>query len=424
MSRDHFVELGVRHVFGGEQPFGISRADRRQHLYCVGKTGTGKSTLFRNMLVQDIAAGQGVILLDPHGDMAEDILDFVPPYRTDDVIFVNVGDREFPLAMNVLDRVQPSDRGRVCDAVVEAFKNIWKDSWGPRLQYILSNCIFSLLECPNSSLLGVQRLVTDERYRLWVIRQVQNPAVKAFWEREFAAWPPALRAEAISPIQNKIGELLIDPSLRNLLGQTTSKFTPRFTLDHRRVLIANLAKGTIGAERSNLLGSLLVSQFQAAAMSRADTPEADRVDSILFVDEFSNFTSEAFVHSLNELRKYRLGIVLAGQFIDQMPRAIRDAVFGNVGSMVAFRVGETDAAMLSREFGSGFDPSLFSSLGNGEVCVKLLDRGQQMQPFLARTHPPVGRRYGKKQNIINRSRERYATPRKVVEDKIFRWLNH
>jgi hypothetical protein len=424
MSLDNFVELGLRHVFGGEQPFGLSYSDSFSHLYCLGKTGTGKSTLLRNIMIQRIESGEGAALIDVHGDLSHELLDYIPPWRTDDVVYCAPADLNYPIAFNPIQSVPQRSRHVAAAAVVQAFKSIWRESWGPRMEYVLYSCIATLLECQNSTLLGVQRLLVDERFREWAIRQVDDPSLRAFWTREFASWDSRLRAEVVSPIQNKIGQLTIDAVTRNILGQVASKFTPRFTMDRKRVLIVNLAKGLIGEDTANLLGALIVSQFQTAAMARADMPEQDRVGFTLVVDEFQNFITDSFAGILAEIRKYKLSLVLANQHLDQLKPEIRSAVFGNVGSMMAFRVGESDATVLSREFGSGFDPRLFSNLANTEVCVKLLEHGNQLDPFLARTWPPIGKRYGTRENIIRRSRERYATPRAVVEDKIRRWMNN
>jgi hypothetical protein len=265
-------------------------------------------------------------------------------------------------------------------------------------------------------------MLSDSLYREWVLKQVKDPALKAIWTREIAAYDKRFFSEVVAPIQNKVGQLLLAAPLRNILGQVASKFTPRFTIDRQRIFIANLSKGLVGEDKANLLGAVLVSQFQAAATSRADTPEEERRDFTLFIDELHNFTTDSFASILAELRKYHLGLVVGHQHLAQLAPEVRNAVFGNVGSLISFRVGESDAAVLSREFGGGFDPALFSNLSNGEICVKLLQDGHHGDPFLAKTNPPTGKRYGRKYNLIRRSRERYATPREVVEAKIHRWL--
>lgn len=409
-------------MFGGEAPMLLSRADLRQHLYVVGKTGTGKSTLLFNLLAGLIESGAGVGLIDPHGDLAEALLDHIPRHRVPDVIYFNP-DPDYPIGFNLLQPVPSHLRHLVASSVVGAFKGAWRESWGPRLEYCLNACLMALLECPNATLLGVQRMLTDAGYREWVVKQVTDDSVRTFWLGEYASWDKRFAAEVVSPIQNKVGQLLMGPT-RLMLGQFRSRFAPQFTMDHRRIFIANLSKGTLGEDKANLLGAMLISQFQTAAMQRANVPESQRVDFTLFVDEVHNFATDSFTSILSEMRKYNLGLVLSNQFLDQLRPGIRDAVFGNVGSMISFRVGESDAAVLSREFGSGFDPRLFSNLGNGEVCAKLMEGGRQYDPFLARTHPPQARRYGRREQIIRHSRERYATPRATVQDKLRRWMQN
>jgi hypothetical protein len=289
------------------------------------------------------------------------------------------------------------------------------------LQYILSMALAALAECQNVTLLGVQRMLVDDAYRRWVLRQVSDVSVQAFWSREYAAYDPRFRAEAIAPIQNKLGSLLQSP-LRNILGQVRSAIDARFIMDNRRILLANLSKGKLGADNANLLGAILVTQFQLAAMARADVAEDERVDFSLAIDEFHNFSTDSFASVLSEARKYRLSMLLAHQYVEQLTDEVRDAVFGNVGSLISFRVSERNADLLSREFGNAYLPETFSSLANYEVCAKVLTGGQHAEPFLGTTLPPVGNRYSRGDMHVRRSRERYATPRAVVEDRIRRWL--
>lgn len=265
-------------------------------------------------------------------------------------------------------------------------------------------------------------MLSDDHYRDWVVQQVKDPAVRSFWVDEFGRYDAKFRREAIAPIQNKVGQLLMAPAIRHILGQVRSAFDPAFIMDHRRILIANLAKGRLGEDKANLLGALLVTQFQLAAMARASVPEEERVDFGLSIDEFHNFTTDAFASILTESRKYRLGLTLSHQYTAQLPEVVRDAVFGNVGTLIAFRVGEADARLLEREFGNSYAASQFTSLDNYEICVKTLVNGRPAEPFLGRTVPPLVRRYGRRKNIVRRSRERYGTARATVEDKLARWL--
>jgi type IV secretory pathway TraG/TraD family ATPase VirD4 len=420
MSADR-ITIGERQIWGGRTSFGISAADRRQHVYVIGKTGTGKSTLLRNMMIQDIEAGRGVGFIDPHGDLAEELLDCIPPSRVRDVVYFNPADREFPIGFNLL-REAGFDRHLVASGIVSAFKNVWRDSWGPRLEYILYCTVAALTGIQNATVLGIQRMLTDERYRKWVVRQVGDPAIRTFWENEFARYDKRFLAEAIAPIQNKVGQLMMSPIIRNVLGQVRSRFNPRFLMDDGRIFIANLAKGRLGEDKANLLGSMLVTAFQLAAMSRTDMPERDCRDWYLYVDEFHNFATESFASILSEARKYRLCLTLAHQFTSQIRPEIRDSVFGNVGTFVAFRVSEADATLLDREYGGGYSARRFTDLGNFEVYVKAILHGEQLEPFSARTNVRIDRRHGRRVNIVRRSRNSFATPRHTVEGRIKRWM--
>lgn len=415
--------MGTREEWGYERPFGLSAKDRRQHLYVVGKSGTGKTTLLRNMILQDIEAGRGVGVIDPHGDLATDLLDHIPRRRAEDVVYFDPADAEHPVGMNPLAGIEPGRRHLVASGIVAALKGVWGDSWGPRLEYILYAAVAAVLDCENVSLLAVQRMLADGKYRSWVVRQVKDPAVRAFWEREFASWDKRFLQEAVAPIQNKVGQILMSPQLRNVLGQVKSRIDPRFVMDRGRIFIANLSKGRLGADKSALVGTLLVAQFHAAAMSRADIPEEDRRDFFLYVDEFQSFASDSFASILSEARKYRLGLTLSHQYLAQLRPEILDAVIGNVGSLVSFRVGHEDAIALERAFGSSYPVNQFTSLSNGEVCAKLLSDGEDWPAFVGRTMPPQGRRHGRRHSIIRRSRERHSRNRAEIEKKIIRWLN-
>lgn len=419
-QNENDVFIGNRDTWNGSEPFGLSHKDRRHHCYVLGKTGSGKSTLLRNMILQDIEAGRGVAFLDPHGDLAEELLEFIPPHRTDDVVYFNPADADFPISFNLLRNPQSSHL--VASGIVAAFKGIWGESWGPRLEYILYATVAALLECPNTSLLGVQRMLVDSEYRAWVVKQVKNPAVRSFWLHEFELYGKQFAQEAIAPVQNKVGQLFMAAPMRNILGQVRSKMDARFIMDTGRIFIANLSKGQLGHDKANLLGALLVTQFQLAAMGRANVPEAERRDFFLYVDEFHNFVTDAFVSILSEARKYRLCLTLSHQYQAQLREDVREAVLGNVGSIIAFRLGHPDANLLASEFGNDYNPRQFTDLANHEVCVKLLVAGEAIAPFVGKTLPPSGTRSGKKARLIRRSREKYATPRHVVEDKIQRWM--
>ena len=419
---DELAYIGRRLAWEGEQVFGLHPTDRRQHTYAIGKTGSGKSTLLRNLFLQDVHAGRGAGLIDPHGDMAIELLDQIPPSRIGDVVYFNPSDLDHPISFNLFRAGDDASRHRIASGIVMAFKSIWRDSWGPRLEHILFAAVAALLECQNTSLLGLQRILVDDEYREWVVRQVRDPIVRSFWLDEFAQYDPRFRREAIAPIQNKVGQLLMAPAIRNILGQVRNRVDVRYIMDHRKILIANLSKGLLGEDKANLLGALLVTQFQQAAMARASVPEEERTDFHLTIDEFQSFSTDSFISMLSESRKYRLCLTLAHQYLDQLPDGVAEAVFGNVGTLIAFRIGEKDAAIVSREFGGHYDSALYSSADNHRVCVKLLSAGRYGDPFLASTLPPLSFRYGRGENLIRRSRERFTKPRRVVEDKIRRWL--
>jgi len=421
-NHDHII-IGEQHGWGDPVVFGISPADQRQHLYIIGKTGSGKTTLLRNLIVQHIAAGHGVGLIDPHGDLAEELLDHIPPCRADHLVYFHPGDLDFPVGLNLLANVAPDDRHLVASGIVGAFKGIWRESWGPRLEYLLYNAIAALLDCENTTLLGVNRLLTDDAYRAWVVRQVRDPFVRDFWANEFAGYDERFRREAIAPIQNKLGQFLLNPVIRNILGQVKSKVSIPFVMDNQRLFIANLSKGRLGHDKANLLGSLLTTQFQLAAMARTNQPEHERRDFYLFIDEFQNFSTDAFAAILAEARKYRLCLTLSHQYVDQLALPIRQAVFGNVGTLIAFRIGNTDAEVLQAEFGNEFAAQQLVDLDRYEVVIKLLESGTNRQPFRAKTFAPLENRVGRREKLIACSRERFATSRAGVEEKLNRWLN-
>ena len=422
MNDEDYITIGERHGWGDPHLFGISAVDQRQHLYVIGKTGSGKTTLLRNLIVQHISVGHGVGLIDPHGDLAEELLHHIPPNRADQLCYFNPGDLEFPISLNLLANVAPDDRHLVASGIVSAFKGIWRDSWGPRLEYILYNAVSAILDCSGATLLGVNRMLTDEKYRAGVIRQIKDPFIRAFWAEEYAGYDPRFQREAIAPIQNKLGQFLLNPAVRNIVGQVKTKVSIPFIMDNGRLLVTNLSKGHIGHDKANLLGSLLTTQFELGALARANRPEAERRDFYLFIDEFQNFSTDAFAAMLAEARKYRLCLILSHQYIDQLSVPVRQAVFGNVGTLVAFRVGHTDAEVLEKEFDNTFSAGTLTDLDRYEAVVKLLEDGTARTPFRARMLPPLENRIGRKEKLIARSRERFATTRATIEGKLNRWM--
>lgn len=412
------VIFGVRDGWGQDTPFSLSTPDRRHHLYAIGKSGTGKTTLLRNMIVQDIAAGRGVGVIDPHGDLAGELLDCIPRSRIEDVAYFDPSDAEYAVGLNLFARVPPDRRHLVASGVVGSFKAIFPDFFGPRMEYVFYAAVAALLDCENVSFLSLPRMLTDARYRAWVVRQVKDPVVRAFWECEFESHDKHTKSEMVSPILNKVGPLLMTPQIRNVLGQVRGRIDARFMMDRGRIFITNLSKGKLGADKAGLLGSLLVTQFQLAAMARADTPEAERRDFFLYVDEFHSFVSDSFASILSEARKYRLCLTLSHQYMGQLKREVAQAVMGNVGTFLAFRVGHADAEELQKLYGNSYAASAFTSLNNGEVYAKMLSDGRDIEPFLGRTLPPLGVWHGRRETIIRRSREKYSRPQSVVEDKI------
>jgi hypothetical protein len=416
MEQDNLIFVGHRHEWGGDTPFGIDVADRRQHIYVIGQTGAGKSTLLRNLILQDIEEGRGVGVIDPHGDLASDILENIPPRRTGDVVYFNPADAD-PLAINLF-RATTDNWHLVASGILSAFKKIWGDSWGPRLEYVLYATLAALLQCNNTSLLGVSRMLHDAKYRNWVVKQVRDPMVRSFWVNEFANYDRGFRQEVIGPIQNKVGQIFLAPALRNVLGQIRTKINFRFMMDEKRIFVANLSKGLIGETHSSLLGSLLVTAFELAALSRADCPVDERQDFFLYADEFHHYATDSFASVLSEARKYRLSLTVAHQYLGQLSKELADAVFGNVGTFLAFRVGESDALVLERQLGGNLTRAHFTALENYELCVRLLNK----EPFLATSLPPLETPRRRRAIVIRHSRRKYCTRRKVVEEKIERWL--
>ncbi len=417
----NIIYIGHRANWGGDSLFGLQAEDARHHTYIIGKTGSGKTTLLRNMIIQQIAAGHGVGVVDPHGDLSEDLLHYIPSWRADHLCYFNPGDLEFPVGLNLLASVASDDRHLVASGIVSAFKGIWRESWGPRMEYILYNAIAALLDCENTTLLGVNRLLTDDAYRAWVVRQIKDPFVREYWTEEFASYDARFRREAIAPIQNKLGQFTLNPIVRNILGQVRNKVSFPFIMDNQRLLIANLSKGKLGHEKANLLGSLLTTQFQLAAMARSIQPEHERRDFYLFIDEFQNFSTDAFASILSEARKYRLCLTLSHQYIDQVPLPIRQAVFGNVGTLIAFRVGHTDADVLHQEFGSTHIAQQFVDLEKFEILIRLMEGGANREPFRGKTLAPLGNASGAPAKLVARSREQFATRRTEVERKLNDW---
>jgi len=413
-----------------KKKFGIKTDDRRRHVYIIGKTGMGKTAMMENMAIQDIQEGRGVGFVDPHGEAAEKLLDFVPQSRINDVVYFNPADLDYPIAFNVMDKVSSEHRHLVASGLMGVFKKIWPDVWSARMEYILNNAILALLEYPNSTLLGVNRMLADAEFRAKVVDKISDPVVKAFWVKEFAKYAQKYETEATAAIQNKIGQFISNPLVRNIIGQVKSKIDMRKIMDEKKILIANISKGRIGEDNSRLLGALVITKLQLAAMSRVDVPEEKREDFFLYVDEFQNFATDAFCTILSEARKYRLALILGNQYIGQLEEMtaggkstrVRDAVFGNVGTIVTFRIGAEDAEFLEKEFLPEFMATDLVGLTKYNIYLKLMVNGMSSRPFSAITLvPPPHPAECSREKIIRVSQEKYAATRESIEEKIQKW---
>ncbi len=428
-SDEDLTVLGEAVFRGERRKFGIKPDDRRRHIYVIGKTGMGKSTLLENMIFSDIHAGKGIAVIDPHGDLIEACLRFIPKERSNDVILFDPADKEFPMAFNMLQCKDAEERALVVSGLMSVFKKLWPEAFSGRMEYILRNTLLALTEAGNQSMLGIMRMFSDPLFRSKILEHVQDHVVKSFWQDEFTSWSEKYQTEALAAIQNKIGQLLSTPLIRNIIGQVTSKVDVRHAMDTGKIILMNLSKGKLGEDNSAFLGSMFVTKFQLDAMSRADIPEKERRDFYLYVDEFQNFATESFATILSEARKYRLNLTMAHQYVNQLligdkSTALRDAVFGNVGSMVCFQVGSDDAEPLSLQFEEMVSPKDILSLPKYHAYLRLMIKGIPSKPFsVSMLPPPEFEQDEKRINIIKRlSRERYAEERKTVEEKIGKWV--
>lgn len=405
--------------------FGIKKADRQRHFYLLGKTGTGKSTLFKNMFISDVLAGEGACFVDPHGDTVEELLDYIPPNRIDDVIYFNPTDVENPVGFNMLELKDKSQRDLIADGVVEVFKKQFGESWGPRLQYILTNTIATALEAQGTTLLAIIRLLVDTNYRKFILKQVGDPILYKFWVEEFAQMSQnnRLLTEAISPIQNKVGRFISSAVIRNIIGQVKSTIDLRDIMDNQKILLVNLAQGKLGEETASLLGGMVITRLQATAMERVDIPIEQRKDFFLYVDEFQNFATESFAKILSEARKYKLNLTMTNQYIDQLPLTVRQAIFGNIGTLGSYVVSPADASILEKEFAPVVSADDLVSLDAWSMYVKLCIDGMTSVPFSAKSLPVRYHKFALKDDIVRQSREKYGIDRVVIEEKISKWSN-
>ncbi len=425
MDPEKITYFGETDARNKKVKFGIKAKDRTKHVYVIGKTGMGKSTLLENMAIQDIQNGEGLAFIDPHGGTAEKLLDYVPQHRIKDVLYFAPFDMEYPISFNVMEDIGVDKRHLVVNGLMSTFEKIWVDAWSARMAYILNNTLLALLEFPGATLLGVNRMLADKEYRKRVVENVTDPSVKSFWIDEFGKYTERFAAEATPAIQNKVGQFTSNPLVRNLIGQPKSNFKIRQIMDEKKILIINLSKGKVGEGNANLIGSMLITKIYLAAMSRADSSEADLKNLpnfYLYVDEFQSFANKSFADILSEARKYKLNLTIAHQYIEQMEEEVRDAVFGNVGTMIAFRVGAFDAEVLEKEFAPVFTAEDLVNLGFVQIYLKLMIDGISSAPFSATTIAPIERpEITFRQDIIENSRTVFARPRNVVEEEIRKW---
>lgn len=426
-AKQDIVYIGKTNFRGKDRVFGIKTNDRRQHMYIIGKTGTGKTTLLLNMVLQDIRAGRGVGIIDPHGEFVETVLGQIPPARINDVVYFNPIDADYPIGFNVLEVTDSKYKHLVVSDLLGIFTKIWANVWSARMEYILQNCIMALLDTPGTTLLGIPRILVDKDYRQKIVANVKDPVVRSFWVHEYNEWRDQFRNEAIVPIQNKVNQFLNTSFIRNIVGQPKSTLNIPDIMNSRKILLVNVSKGRIGEDNSALLGAMIITKIQLASMERVRIPEEDRQDFYLYVDEFQNFATDSFAGILSEARKYRLNLIIAHQYVGQLvtdvSTKVRDAVFGNAGTMIVFRVGAPDGEFLKQEFAPEFMPQDLINLPNYNVYIKLMVDGVTSRPFSATTLPPLKFEQDPsiKEKIIRVSRERYASPRQEVEEKIARW---
>lgn len=410
-----FAKTNYRHL---SHKFGIKIADRRYHMYAIGKTGTGKSTLLENMIIDDIREGRGVAIVDPHGDLIKHLLNYIPEERIKDVILFNPADRMYPIGFNVLENVDPDLKSIVASGVVGIFKKIFGESWGPRLEYILRNTILALLDYPDATMLGITKLLVDQDFRNRVIDKIQDPVIKDFFVNEYERYDQKFRTEAIAPIQNKVGQFLSSTTIRNIVGQPKSTINIEEIMNSGKILLMNLSIGEIGEDSSALLGAMMITKIQLAAMRRTLIPEDKRRDFYLYVDEFQNFATESFATILSEARKYRLNLIMTNQYIAQVPEEVISAVFGNIGTLICFRVGAPDAAILKQEFAPVFEEVDLVNLDNYQIYIKMSIDGITCPAFSATTLPPDRMENANAEKIIQHSRKNFSKHRQYVEEKI------
>lgn len=413
--------FGITNYHNNLVEFGLRREDRRRHLYCVGKSGSGKSKLLELLIIDDLKKGKGVAVLDPHGDLVDNVLKFVPEERKDDVIIFDPADTDFPIAFNPLERVDDAYKMQLTIGIIDIFKKLFGTNWSDRLEHVLRYTILALLDSPNTSILSILKMLTDKNYRQKIVARINDNVVKSFWVSEFAAWSEKFDADAITPLLNKVGQFVATNMVRNVVGQPEMKFNIRDVMDNKKILLMKVSKGLLGEENSSLIGSMIITKIYQAAMARQDMAEEERENFYFYVDEFQNFATDTFYEILSEARKYKLNLTIAHQYMGQLSSKIRQTVFGNVGSMVSFRVGAEDAGVLEKEFEPIFKERDIINLGVREFYIKMSVNGEIREPFSARTIDVPKPDNDLSKEIINLSRKKYCAPKKEVEEFLQRW---
>ena len=401
--------------------FGIKRSDRRRHLYVLGKSGSGKSKLIELLVKNDIETGRGVGVLDPHGDLVDNILTYIPQHRIKDVVIFDPSDLQFPPSFNPLEQVPEALKMRVTIGFIEIFKKLFGTNWSPRLEHVLRYTTLALLDTPGTTVLSILKMLTDKNYRQMIVRNIQDNVVKNFWVNEFASWSEKFDNEAITPLLNKVGQFVATNMIRNIVGQPTNLFNFREMMDGKKILLMKISKGILGEENASLLGAIAVTKIYQAAMARADTPENERVDYYFYVDEFHNFATDTFDEILSEARKYRLNLCIANQFLGQLDAKIRKTVFGNVGSLISFRVGGEDAGIIGSEFNPRFTERDIINLGVRDFCLKMSIDGEIKEAFSGRTLPIQMPEKHFAKECLDFSRAHYARPLAEVKQILQQW---
>ena len=392
--------------------YGIKKPDRRRHMYVIGKTGTGKSTLLANMAINDLKQNEGLCVIDPHGDLVETLLNFIPSRRINDTIYFDPADPERTVQLNLFEGETVAHRELIASGIVSVFKKLYSYSWGPRLEYILRNALLTLLKTENAKMSDIIELLTNKKYREKVVSKLDDPILVNYWKNEFDATNDRLRHDSIAPILNKVGQFVSSPLVRNVVNANKSSFSIEEVMNQGKILLVNLSQGKLGEDNAALLGAMLITKIQLATMGRVYIPEEDRRDFYLYVDEFQNFATESFVKILSEARKYRLNLILANQYIDQVPEVVRSAIFGNIGNMASFVMGASDAEIFAKEYGQLYTPDDLISLDRYQIINKLTINDITSKPFPAYTLPLAKSQNQNKDKVIRVSRERYAKMKK------------